>query len=98
MLEEIKKIQGINHTDFDDMINTWISAAKQDLINIGILESLVNGGNQYEQLNPLIETAIIQFVLSQIDVANAELYANSYALLKDTLRHVSSFIEVSNAV
>lgn len=98
MLDKIKKIQGINHTDFDDMINTWIEAGKQDLINIGILETLVNEENPYTELNPLIETAIIQFVLSQLDVVNAEMYANSYALLKDTLRHVSSFYEVSNAI
>lgn len=98
MLDKIKKIQGINHNDFDDMINTWISAGRQDLINIGILESLVNEENPYTEVNPLIETAIIQFVLSQLDVVNAEMYASSYALIKDTLRHVSSFYEVSNAI
>lgn len=98
MLDKIKKIQGINHNEFDDMITTWISAGKQDLINIGILESLVNEENPYTELNPLIETAIIQFVLSQLDVVNAEMYSNSYALLKDTLRHVSSYYEVSNAI
>ena len=42
MLEEVKKIQGITHTEFDTMINTWIATAKQDLINIGIKSSLVN--------------------------------------------------------
>lgn len=98
MLDKIKKIQGINHNEFDDMINTWISAGRQDLINIGILQTLVNGESPYTELNPLIETAIIQFVLSQLDVVNAEMYSNSYALLKDTLRHVSSFYEVSNAI
>ena len=89
MLEEIKKIQGINHTDFDTMINTWIAAAKQDLINIGIKSSLVNATTP----ESIIQTAIIQFTLSQLDVVNAELYANSYALLKDTLRHVEAYKE-----
>ena len=40
MLDEIKKIQGINHNDFDTMINTWISAGKQDLIDVGILQTI----------------------------------------------------------
>ena len=91
MLEEIKKIQGINHTDFDTMINTWIAAAKQDLINVGIDSTIVN-----EATDSLIQSAIIEFVLSQLDVVNAGLYANSYALLKDTLRHVGAYI--TNAV
>ena len=86
MLEEIKKIQGINHTDFDTMINTWIASAKQDLINIGIDSTIVNLAT-----DSLIQTAIIEFVLSQLDVVNSELYSNSYALLKDTLRHVGAY-------
>ena len=62
MLEDIKKIQGINHTDFDDMINTWIEAAKLDLKSIGI----VNTDNP----DSLLKTAIITYVLSFLDVAN----------------------------
>ena len=41
MLEDIKKIQGINHNDFDDMINIWINAAKLDLKSIGIVDTLL---------------------------------------------------------
>lgn len=89
MLDEVKKIQGITHTDFDTMINTWIATARQDLINIGINSSLVNATTP----ESIIQTAIIQFVLSQLDVVNAELYSNSYALLKDTLRHVEAYKE-----
>lgn len=87
MLEEIKKIQGINHTDFDTMINTWIEAVKLDLRSIGIVDTLV--------INPdsLIKTAIITYVLSQLDVVNAELYASSYALQKDVLRHTWEYFE-----
>lgn len=89
MLDEIKKIQGINHTEFDTTINMWISAGKQELINIGIKQSLLG-----ELItDSLIKTTIIEFVLSKLDVVNAELYANSYSLLKDTLRHVSSYME-----
>ena len=87
MLEKIKKIQGINHTDFDDTINMWIQAGKVDLIRIGIVDTYVNNPDS------LIETAIITYVLSQLDVVNAELYANSYALQKDTLRHIHEYYE-----
>lgn len=88
MLEEVKKIQGINHSEFDTMIETWIEASKQDLINIGVKQDLVN-----EATDSLIRTTIIQFVLSQLDVSNSELYSNSYVLLKDTLRRVGAYIQ-----
>lgn len=88
MLDEVKKIQGINHNEFDTMINTWIEASKQDLINIGVKQTLVNDAS-----DSLIQTTIIQFVLSQLDVTNSELYSNSYALLKDTLRRVEAYKE-----
>ena len=86
MLEEIKKIQGINHNDFDSMINTWIQAAKLDLKSIGIVNALVDNPNS------LIETAIITYVLSFLDVNNAILYSNSYAIQKDVLRHTTEYI------
>lgn len=86
MLDKIKKIQGISHNEFDDMITTWIESAKLDLISIGIVNTLVNNPDS------LVETAIITYVLSFIDVVNSELYANSYALQKDTLRHITSYI------
>ncbi len=85
MLEDIKKIQGINHTDFDDMINTWIEAAKLDLKSIGI----VNTDNP----DSLLKTAIITYVLSFLDVVNSEMYENSYNLQKDILRHTTEYIE-----
>ena len=86
MLEEIKKIQGINHDEFDSMINTWIESAKLDLKSIGIVNTLVDNPNS------LIQTAIITYVLSFLDVTNSEMYANSYALQKDVLRHTSEYI------
>lgn len=92
MLEEIKKIQGINHNDFDTMITTWIDAAKLDLKSIGIVESLVNNPNS------LVQTAIITYVLSFLDVVNADLYSSSYALQKDVLRHTTEYIEVSDGI
>lgn len=86
MLDEIKKIQGINHSEFDSTINMWIDSAKLDLKSIGIVGTLIDNPNS------LIKTAIITYVLSFIDVSNAELYANSYALQKDVLRHTSEYI------
>lgn len=90
MLEEIKKIQGINHTDFDLIISNLIESAKLDLKSIGIVDTKVYNPDS------LIETAIITYVLSFIDVPNANLYGNSYALQKDTLRHITCYIEEEN--
>ena len=42
MLDEVKKIQGINHNDFDTTINMWIDSAKLDLKSIGIVDTLFN--------------------------------------------------------
>lgn len=88
MLEKIKKIQGISHDEFDETIEMWIDAGKQDLESVGIVNALV------ESPDSLIETAIITYVLSFLDVANSELYANSYRSQKDALRHTKEYIEV----
>lgn len=85
MLEKIKKIQGINHNEFDTMIQTWINAAKLDLKSIGIVDTLVNNPDS------LIKNAIITYVLSFIDVANSELYSKSYSLQKDVLRRLKEY-------
>lgn len=86
MLEEIKKIQGINHSDFDSMIETWIEAGELDLKSIGIVDTYVDNPDS------LIKTAIITYVLSNIDVRNSELYSNSYEKQKDALRHTSEYL------
>lgn len=87
MLEEIKKIQGINHDEFDTMINTWISAAQLDLKSIGIVSTLIDNPDN------LIKNAIITYVLSFLDVVNSELYASSYQFMKDQIRHTKEYIE-----
>ena len=86
MLDEIKKIEGINHNDFDTMINTWIEAAQIDLKSIGIVDTLI------EEPDSLVQTAIITYVLSFLDAVDSELYAKSYALQKDVLRHTKEYI------
>lgn len=88
MLDEIKKIQGINHTEFDNIINSWIESAELDLKSIGIVSTLVDDPDS------LIQTAIITYVLSFIDVPNAEMYSKSYSLQKDVLRHLKEYTEV----
>lgn len=92
MLNDIKKIQGINHNEFDLIITQWIEAAKLDLKSIGIVDTLINTPDD------LVKTAIFTYVLSQLDVVNAELYSNSYALQKDVLRHLTEYTEVSNGI
>ena len=86
MLEEIKKIQGINHNEFDTIIENWINSAKLDLKSVGIVNALIN------EPNSLIQSAIITYVLSFLDVVNSEMYSESYALQKDTLRHLTEYI------
>lgn len=87
MLEEIKKIQGINHNEFDTLINGFIRASSLDLKAIGIAEDLINKDDK------LIHTAKLTYVLSFLDVQNAELWRNSYAMQKDALRHYSEYKE-----
>ena len=86
MLEKIKKIQGINHNEFDSTIEMWISAAELDLKSIGIVDTKVNNPDD------LVQTAIITYVLSFLDVVNADLYSNSYNLQKDVLRHLTEYL------
>lgn len=85
MLDEIKKIQGINHTEFDSMINSWIESAKLDLKSIGIASSKVDVPDDF------VKTAIITYVLSFIDVPNSEMYSKSYSMQKDVLRHLEDY-------
>lgn len=86
ILEKVKKIQGICHDEFDTTIQMWIDAAKLDLKSVGIVNTLVDSPDS------LIETAIITYVLSFLDVVNSELYANSYMYQKDALRHTAEYI------
>lgn len=85
MLDKIKQIQGINHTDFDNMITTWIDAAKLDLKSIGIVSTLIDNPDE------LLETAIITYVLSFLDVVNSEMYSKSYELQKDQIRRTTEY-------
>lgn len=85
MLEDIKKIQGINHDEFDNIINTQINAAKLDLISIGIVDTKVNDPDD------LIKSIIYNYVLSFLDVNRSEMYMNAYILQKDYIRRLEEY-------
>lgn len=88
MLEKLKKLQGITNNDFDDTIEMYIGAAKLDLKSVGIVNALVDNPDS------LVEAAIVNYVLSCLDVQNSEMYSNSYLYQKDALRHTKEYIEV----
>lgn len=87
MLEDIKKMEGINNTDFDSIIKSFIESAKKDLEMVGIVKDKIVDSDG------LIYAAIVTYVKSQIDVDNSEMYRASYELQKDTLRHTSCYIK-----
>lgn len=85
MLNDIKKMLGINNNDFDSIINNYIESAKLDLEMIGIDKSKIMEEDE------LIYSSIVNYVKSCIDVDNSELYINAYNLQKDTLRHIEEY-------
>lgn len=87
MIEKIKKLQGICNSDFDDIILGYIESCKIDLKSIGVSLKKINSSDN------LIDTAILTYVLSFLDINNAEMYANSYSLQKDVLRHLTEYKE-----
>lgn len=96
ILINVKKIQGINHTDFDDQINVWINAGFLDLERLGIVSSFLSDPTDPEdEANDLIVTAVTTYVLGFLDVPNAQMYMTSYKYQADTLRHIKEYIEAS---
>ena len=89
MQDDIKKVLGINNTQFDTIITNFINAGKKDLIESGIVEAKV------VDTDALIYSALMSFVLSMIDTYEyRELSANAYALQKDQLRHYQDYTGV----
>jgi len=100
ILANVKKIQGINHTDFDNQINSWINAGFLDLRRLGIVSSFLSDPTDPEDeaedaANDLIVTAVTTYVLGFLDVPNAQMYMTSYKYQADTLRHIKEYIEAS---
>lgn len=87
MLNDIKKILGINNTQFDTILQAFIDAGKMDLIEAGIVSTKV------VETDKLIYSALVSFVLSMMDTYEyRELSANAYAIQKDQLRHYKDYI------
>ena len=86
-VDELKKIQGINHSEFDSIIDTYVNSCKNDLVAVGV------SSKKIEDNDSLIHTAILTYVLSFLDVDRSEMYLNSYNLQKDVLRHLKDYIE-----
>ena len=78
-VDELKKIQGINHSEFDSIIETYVNSCINDLVAVGV------SSKKIEENDPLIHTAILTYVLSFLDVDRSEMYLNSYNLQKDVL-------------
>ena len=77
MLEDLKKILGINNTDFDNYIEELILSAIEDLSSVGIA---------YTADSSLIKVAIQTYVKAQFDEHNRVELQNSYDIQKDNLR------------
>lgn len=87
MLNDIKKILGYSNTQFDTILQTFINAGKQDLMQVGIIQSKI------VESDPLIYSALVSYVLSMCDTYEyRELSANAYAIQKDQLRHYEDYI------
>lgn len=87
MLNDIKKILGYSTSQFDTILQNFINAGKQDLIQVGIIQ------NKVVESDPLIYSALVSFVLSLCDTYEyRELSANAYAIQKDQLRHYSNYV------
>lgn len=87
MLNDIKKILGINNTQFDSILTNFIEAGKRDLVEAGIVSTKV------VESDALIYSALVSYVLSMMDTYEyREMSANAYALQKDQLRHYSDYI------
>lgn len=87
MLNDIKKILGINNAQFDYILQTYIEAGKRDLIEAGIVSTKV------VESDALVYSALVSFVLSMCDTYDyREMSANAYMLQKDQLRHYTDYI------
>lgn len=79
-------MQGINHNEFDNIIENLFQTCFYDLKSVGIVDSKISRSDY------LIRKAMITFALSSIDINNSEMYYNSYLLQKDKLRHMQEYI------
>lgn len=86
MTTDVKKVLGINHTDFDTIIDTYVQSGKKELVRAGLIESSV------DTTDPLIYSAVMSYCLWHLDTANSELYQNTFRLQLDELRHSEEYV------
>ena len=83
MLNDLKKMLGINNTEFDTIITMYMNSALADLEAVGVSEPSVS--------DPLVYSAVCSYVMGNLDTTYGEMYMNTYALQKDSLRHYSEY-------
>lgn len=86
MVEDVKKILGITAgvTDFDQIIASTIEAGYSELQTLGII---------FSHSDALIDNCVMNYVLSELDTPNKELYANAFAFKVDKLRRCKEYTE-----
>ena len=94
MLDDVKKLLGINHSEYDSIISGFIRSGKEDLASVGIALSLIDTV-ETETPVELIKTAVLTYVLSHVDEDNKSGLSESYDKQKDSLRRMAAFQEVS---
>lgn len=87
MLNDLKKILGLNNTEFDTIVTNLMNSAIADMKSVGIAESKV------VDTDPLIRTAIITYVKAHFDESKRESLQESYDMQKDKLRKTSEYLE-----
>lgn len=89
MLNEIKKVLGLNNDEFNDLISNYILSAKADLKSVGIASSKLIDGSE----DPTVKVAIQTYVQSLFDVVNSEKLNAAYELQKDNMRKKAEYLE-----
>lgn len=85
MLNYVKRSLGyISTSVFDDDITMMLNAGVRDLMAQGIVF-------EDAESDPLIFSAVTTYALMRLDTENAEMYADSYRLQKDELRHLVEY-------
>lgn len=84
MLDDVKLALGISPdvNDFDAIINATIQTGYRELETLGV--RIVNG-------DVMVDNAVLNFVLSELDTPNKELYASAFAFKADKLRHLGEY-------
>lgn len=89
MLDDLKRILGVNNTEFDSIIQGLIKACKEDLKSVGIAASLVDSIDG-DDPSELIKTAVVAYVRANFDDPTMQ---PAYDLMKDNLRKKQAYQE-----